>query len=366
MKTILFLFLTTCLVSADIKTLVAEKNYVEAYKELQKNKPSTDSDKILAASVLIEMGQYKECIDTLNTVDESKLATADLFSMRFLKARWNYIMAKFEDSSNILKQINQMDLNNVSKLKALLLQAALHSTLAKFDEAAASLKKAAIIAEVDPSMKTAVLADTASLKQQIGQYAEALKLFKQAAELQREKKSKFNSESVSLNHSLATQLRLAARFKEAFNIAIDELEKIISTYGHKHPLVADSKLLLGNLYKDVGNYKLAESYLREALELRKKTFGDSHPGTAEAMNSLAILLKIYGYLEQAEPLYRKAAKITEKTFGQRHPASAICYNNLGDLETFKGNYKEAELLYKKARVFLQSSVGQTTQFLLFS
>lgn len=94
---------------------------------------------------------------------------------------------------------------------------------------------------------------------------------------------------------------------------------------------------LGMIEQKLGNYKTAEIYLRQGLEIRKSLFGESDSLTAESYDNLGGLYYETGNLQRADTLLRTALEIRKDIWGEFHPKIADSYNNLGSLADKMGN-----------------------------
>ena len=69
----------------------------------------------------------------------------------------------------------------------------------------------------------------------------------------------------------------------------------------------------------MGDYKAAEPYYKQALEIKKKALGEEHPSYASSLNNLGYLYKTMGDYKAAEPYYKQALEIRKKALGEEHP-----------------------------------------------
>jgi CHAT domain-containing protein len=73
------------------------------------------------------------------------------------------------------------------------------------------------------------------------------------------------------------------------------------------------------LYDGIGDYKAAESYYKQALEIKKKALGEDHPSYARNLNNLGGLYNEMGDYNAAEPFNKQALEIYKKNLGEEHP-----------------------------------------------
>ena len=126
--------------------------------------------------------------------------------------------------------------------------------------------------------------------------------------------------------------------------SIDLFEK----YHQKDPDYIIGLNSLGNYYKEIRDYKTAETYYKSALNLRKKLLGENHSDYASSIYNLGFLYKEMGDFKSAEPLYKIHLEIKKNNFGEMHPEYAVSLNNLGFLYSDIGKYDSSILLIKQS------------------
>jgi tetratricopeptide (TPR) repeat protein len=154
----------------------------------------------------------------------------------------------------------------------------------------------------------------------------------------------------ALYHEMGDYAKAKTLLKEALEIR----QKVL---GWEHPDTAQSLNNLAALYWDTGDYANAEPLYKEALEIKQKVLGRDHPDTATSLNNLALLYWTMGDYAKAEPLYKEALQIRQKVLGREHPDTAQSLHNLAGLYWKLGDYTKAELLYKEALQIRQSVLG---------
>ena len=106
---------------------------------------------------------------------------------------------------------------------------------------------------------------------------------------------------------------------------------------------------IGNVYRNLGLYDLAEPLLREALSVRRRALGADHPAVAQSLNNLGVVLRHRGNYDGAEPLFNEALAMRRERYeGVDHPDLAESLNNLGLLYQERGRYPVAEKLLREA------------------
>ncbi len=114
---------------------------------------------------------------------------------------------------------------------------------------------------------------------------------------------------------------------------------------------------IGNVYRNLGLYDLAEPLLREALSVRRRVLGADHPAVAQSLNNLGVVLRQRGDYDGAEPLFNEALEMRRDHHGEAdHPDVAESINNLALLYQERGRYPVAEKLLREA-IAIQRAVG---------
>jgi serine/threonine protein kinase/tetratricopeptide (TPR) repeat protein len=153
---------------------------------------------------------------------------------------------------------------------------------------------------------------------------------------------------------------------------------------------ANLRLTIGNTYYQLGMYRDAESYLRQAVELRTRTLGGEHldtlaaeevlvdlisyglrrpveaeplskriwearrrilgpdhPDTLESLDTFASTLGNQNRLDEAEALSRQCWEARARTLKRDHEKTLISQNNLGVILLNQGRWPEAEPLLRE-------------------
>lgn len=114
---------------------------------------------------------------------------------------------------------------------------------------------------------------------------------------------------------------------------------------------------IGVVYRELGLYDKAETFLKGALQSRESRLGPDHLDVAESLSDLSTVYWRQGRYEEAVPFSQRALKIQEKTLGPDHPDVATSLNNLGNLYNHQGRYAEAEPFYRRALVIREKALG---------
>jgi CHAT domain-containing protein/tetratricopeptide (TPR) repeat protein len=110
---------------------------------------------------------------------------------------------------------------------------------------------------------------------------------------------------------------------------------------------------LGFFEYTLGDLKEGESFLRQALDLRKN-LGTDTADYAESANDLALLCRDAGKLPEARTLAEQAVDIRLRIFGPQHMPVAESLNTLGSIYALIGEYELAISRLEQARAIHES------------
>lgn len=121
--------------------------------------------------------------------------------------------------------------------------------------------------------------------------------------------------------------------------------------------IAETEFQLGNLYRKIGDYTLAELNLLTALHMYEANRPADHPDIAPVLNDLGILYCATGQYDKAEPLFQRALKICEDKIGPDSPAVARELDNLGKLRAATNQFAQAASLYSQSLRIDEAKLG---------
>jgi tetratricopeptide (TPR) repeat protein len=197
----------------------------------------------------------------------------------------------------------------------------------------------------------------AGLYKSMGQYDQALPLYKEALGISKVELGDRHPFTATSMHNLAGLYSLIEQHDQALPLLKSALEITQSELGDRHPSTAMSLNNLAALYKLMGQYDQALPLLESALEIYKSELGNQHPDTATSMHNLATLYQSMEQYDRALPLYEDALEICKTVLGDRHPDTALRLNNLAHLYSSKGQYDRALPLYESALEIRKSALG---------
>jgi tetratricopeptide (TPR) repeat protein len=106
-----------------------------------------------------------------------------------------------------------------------------------------------------------------------------------------------------------------------------------------------------------GQWKDAERFQLEAVELRKEALGAEHPDTLSSMNNLAMTYHDQGRWGKAEKLFVRVMGTRKTKLGADHPDMLTSMNNLALTYWNLGRWKEAEKLGVQAMETRKARLG---------
>ena len=109
----------------------------------------------------------------------------------------------------------------------------------------------------------------------------------------------------------------------------------------------------------MGDFAAADSFLHEALRIRKSVFDTAHVELATIYNNLASLYHRQADYDQAETYYRRAIDMYRRLRGQ-HPDLGIVRSNFAVLLRSRGKYDEAETAIREAIARQSEMVGENS------
>ncbi|MCP4441288.1 MAG: CHAT domain-containing protein [Aureispira sp.] len=198
---------------------------------------------------------------------------------------------------------------------------------------------------------------------EMGDYAEAERLFLKLIELEKNDLSKSSVESQAQNFTgLAVLYTTIGRYEEAIDLYL-EAESIYKKKPNSYK-VSNVKNLsgLGTAYSYAGDYSRAKAVFSKALELQA-TISLEDEIYATLLNNLACANLDLNIYEGVETQFIDAIAIYE-TIGRVSMEYLNCLNNAADFYRLKGSYENAEVLFLKARDLTKKTFG--TQQLIYA
>ena len=180
-----------------------------------------------------------------------------------------------------------------------------------------------------------------------GFYEEALKEFKKIYESDKEN---YGEESY---YAANTELVLGDIYVEMgdFNKAIDILNlaktKLENIGEHESVIYGRTLNTLMRIYTKMGEFEKAKTYADQVIRYYADFMGESHYQYAIALSNYADIPLRTGKLEEAEKLLEQANGLQAKNLGKQHPLYAKSLRKLAILKWLKDDIEEALDLYNQ-------------------
>ncbi|HUN80947.1 MAG TPA: serine/threonine-protein kinase, partial [Phycisphaerae bacterium] len=112
--------------------------------------------------------------------------------------------------------------------------------------------------------------------------------------------------------------------------ALDNAAKILDGRFPDEPLVeAAVRMTIGETYRRLGRFNLAEPQLRRAADLRQKQLGADSPGTLDALRELAVNYDDWKRYDEAIALFEKVLERRRRVSGERSAETIRAMDDLG-------------------------------------
>lgn len=208
----------------------------------------------------------------------------------------------------------------------------------------------------DHPLTACSLGNLATLSFALGRYEQAKVLAQQnLARLERMLGGQYEEPSdaafflaTDLNN-LASLYQELGEYAQAERLFVRSLMIWSHTFGPIHPMMAYVQNNLGSLYDDLGRYDDAEALYQQALLVTEHLLGSSHPLVATCLNNLSGLYTHHSErLDEAEALATRALALCEEELGPYHPHTATSLANLAGIRYQREDYERAEAFWTRA------------------
>ena len=216
-------------------------------------------------------------------------------------------------------------------------------------------KLEAIIAHKEQKTKVDILTDALNalrcgeVAEQENRLDDAMAHYALAAKLN----PTFNTLTIALN--AASKIY---NYSSALSYALEAAKAAIKEYGEGSKEYANSLANLGVMYSNHGEYKKAEQFHEQALNIYKNLLGDRNFYVANALNNLASAYQDQLALPKATTLYQEALEIRQEVLGKEHPDTASSLYNLGIIYSMQFEHKKAESFFNESLIINKKVLGE--------
>jgi tetratricopeptide (TPR) repeat protein len=113
---------------------------------------------------------------------------------------------------------------------------------------------------------------------------------------------------------------------------------------------------LGRVLTEQSQYKEAEQFYHEAIDVAEQRLGPEHPDVAIGVSGLGKLMLARRKFSDAEPLLQRAEQMDRKNFAPDHPRIGFDLCNEGIAAVGRKHYADAEGLFKKSQEILNKTL----------
>ena len=213
-----------------------------------------------------------------------------------------------------------------------------------------------------PEVEAELRSTIGNVYHELGQYAKAEAMHRQALALRRKLFGDEHWQVTSSINYLVQALTGGQKFDEAATLLREVLPIQRKLFGEEDGNVAWSLSSLALVLRAQGKFAEAETLHREALAMRRKVLGNESLDVAWSLSNLAELLCAEGKRAEAEPLAREALAMFRKLLGEEHPCVADSLCNLANaLLGQEGKLPEAETRFREALAMQRKLFGDEHQ-----
>ncbi|MGB3306361.1 MAG: FxSxx-COOH system tetratricopeptide repeat protein [Thermomicrobiales bacterium] len=200
-----------------------------------------------------------------------------------------------------------------------------------------------------------VVSDTAILLGERARYREAISLIELTNDASSDLDQGNRSDLSTGLHHLARFNRDAGELGTALDLANQALEITVSESHESSVSLAMDLQLRGNILRELGRYKEAESDLNRALELHSQMNTEQSDAEGSVLNDLGVLYRTTGRLDESMGVLHRALAIHQDIHPENHREIANDLANIADTALSRGELGEAEH-------FLTESLEMLMQF----
>ena len=124
-----------------------------------------------------------------------------------------------------------------------------------------------------------------------------------------------------------------------------------------HREIARSLNSMGWLYRQKGDYEMADSLLTAGLKMRRELFGSNDLDVSRSLNDLAVLKQSVGDYAATDTLLKEAIEIRKKLAGSQNESVGTALSNYGALKYSMGDMPAAVDNMRESLQIFQATVG---------
>ena len=165
------------------------------------------------------------------------------------------------------------------------------------------------------------------------------------------------SAKAALLHRVAKLFDSRGQWKDAERFQLEAVELREEVLGLANLSTLASMHNLASIYTQQGRWEEAEKLGVQVMEAFKTKLGADHPHTLVSMNNLALIYTQQGRWEEAEKLEVQVMESRKAQLGADHPDTLMIMHNLASTYTQQGRWEEAEKLGVQVMEAFKTKLG---------
>ncbi len=162
---------------------------------------------------------------------------------------------------------------------------------------------------------------------------------------------------VHVLRSLAIAVSEGGEPTKAVPLAREAIALAEKAHGRTHPAYATCLNDMAAIQLSMGDFLHAGALYEQTVALRRKSLGVKHPEYAAALNNLGNLLYVCGDLDNAVGACGQAVRIAEAVRGRSHPDTALYRHNLALAVQARGDPRAAIAMFEEAAAVQKAALG---------
>ncbi|CAF3988922.1 unnamed protein product [Rotaria magnacalcarata] len=180
-----------------------------------------------------------------------------------------------------------------------------------------------------------------------GRYAEAMKEYEKALEIQRILFPDGHSDTSETLGGIGLIYDNTGKYDLALDYHLESLSVCEKILPSDHVHTAESLNNIGLCYDRLGKFELALEFDIRALEMKQRLFPYDHPDIATSLNNIGLAYYNHYDFEQALNYHQQALAMKERCLPSDHPELATSYCNLGLAHLALNHVDEAVMYYMR-------------------
>jgi non-specific serine/threonine protein kinase/serine/threonine-protein kinase len=191
----------------------------------------------------------------------------------------------------------------------------------------------------------------------LGQYAAAEPLLRQAVETLRRTSGNNSLQTLNATHELANLHWFQERYGEAEPLYLAVVQGRTLVQGAEHRDTLRAKYDLASLYMAGERWDEADRLSQATIATQRRVFGETDTDTIASMGNLAHMYFVQRRYAEALPIAIRVMDVRTSTLGDEAPATATAIHNVATNYDALKRFNEAESLYLRALASKRRTLG---------